>query len=72
MLDGAKKMDANKIKAQLIAKGIKQVDIARTLGISKGVVSQVISGTRQSYRVQEYIARLLHVPFESLWGRKDL
>lgn len=65
-------MDANKIKAQLIAKGIKQVDIARTLGISKGVVSQVISGTRQSYRVQEYIARLLHVPFESLWGRKDL
>jgi len=52
-------MDTVQIKIELLKRGIKQVDIARALGVSRSVVSHVIAGRRRSRRVEKYIRRLI-------------
>ncbi len=58
------------IKSEMALKGITQTDIAKSLGVDKSTVSGVINGLRSSQRIQEYIAKLLKIDFETLWGRK--
>lgn len=57
-----------KVKALLVRRGIKQTDIARTLGLTPGTVSGTINGLRESRRVKEYIAQLLKQDFNKLWS----
>ncbi len=40
-----------KIKSELVLRGVKQIDIARKLGIKLPSVSAVISGRKKSRRV---------------------
>lgn len=49
-------------------KGIKGVDIARQLGVSRVTVSVVITGKGKSRRIQKAIADALGVKYESLWS----
>lgn len=61
-----------KIKALLIAKGIKQADIARQLGVTGGTVSGAIGGHHESETVKQKVAELLGIPYpklESMWTR---
>ena len=64
-------MDAREIKANLLLRGITQVEIARRLGVTKTWVSLIVNHKASSERVQRYIARLLNLPYEQVWGRKE-
>lgn len=61
-----------KIKAMLIAKGIKQADIAREMGVTRGTVSGAIGGHHQSKAVMQKVAELLKTDVEKierLWSK---
>jgi len=62
-------MKVEKIRALLIENKVKQVDIARELGLSSGSINRVISGHYTSRRVQEAVSKAVHVPFEKMWGK---
>jgi len=55
------------IKILLIQKDIKQVDIARKLGVSNVAVCNVIKGACESKRIKWAIARELGKKVEDLW-----
>lgn len=50
---------AKKIKIALIAKGLKQTDIAKKLGVSKHTVNKFINRGDQSKRVEQEIQKIL-------------
>lgn len=58
-----------KIKALLVGQGIKQIDIAAALGVTKSTVCAVVNGRKTSHRVQKYIAQLLGKDYAKLWGQ---
>lgn len=61
-----------KIKAMLIAKGIKQADIASQLGVTRGTVSGAIGGHHESEAIKQKVAELLGIPYpklERMWTR---
>lgn len=62
-------MTPRKIKSLLIAKGIKQSDIASHLGVSRASVSGTISGYWTSRRVSEEIASRLNLPVEKIFPK---
>ena len=55
-----------KIKAMLIAQGIKQADIARELGVTGGTVSGAIGGHHRSEAVIKKVAELLKTDVEKI------
>lgn len=61
----------NYIRGLLALRGIRVVDIARHLGVTKATVSFVIAGRTRSHRVQKIIAEMLDMPFETLWGAPE-
>jgi len=58
-----------KIKSMLVASDIKQTDIAEHLGLTLAAVSGAINGHHNSRRVRQYVAELLQVKYEKLWGK---
>lgn len=64
------KNPAPKIRAFLVARGITQTQIARTLGVSVPMISKWISGTSQSQRVYDYFIEL-GCPREYFAGRPE-
>ncbi|MHB1397557.1 MAG: hypothetical protein ACYDAI_11560 [Trichloromonadaceae bacterium] len=52
-------------------RGIRVVDIARRLDVTKGTICLVIAGRTRSHRVQKAIAEMLDMPFETLWGAPE-
>lgn len=52
-------MKDRKVKALLVEKGIKQVAIARSLGVSASTVCKIVSGTARSRRVEKAIEDIL-------------
>jgi transcriptional regulator with XRE-family HTH domain len=61
-----------KLKAMLIEKGIKQIDIAREMGVTKGTISGAIGGHHNSRAVKMKVAELLKVDIEKierLWSK---
>lgn len=61
----------NFIKARLIERGIKLVDIARELGIAPPTVTQVISGIKTSRRIQKTIAQKIGMNVDELWPKNN-
>lgn len=57
----------NEIKAALILAGVKQSRLADSLGVSRALVSLVVSGKKKSSRVRQAIARALGLKVEDLW-----
>ena len=55
------------IKKLLIMRDIKQADIARAAGLTKGTVSAVVNRKRKSTRVRWLVADALGMKFEILW-----
>lgn len=62
-------MKPNKIRALLIEHGEKQVEIARTLGVSHAAVNMCINGTFVSRRIRELIAEKARTPFKKMWSK---
>jgi predicted XRE-type DNA-binding protein len=62
-------MKPSAIKSLLIENEIKQRTIAQNLSVSRGTVSGVINGHTTSKRIQKYIARLLHLPYRTVWEK---
>jgi len=62
-------MSPQKIKSLLVARGIKQVEIANHLGVSVQAVHGVIVGASKSRRVSTEIARRLGQPVAKLFPR---
>jgi transcriptional regulator with XRE-family HTH domain len=60
-----------KIKALLVSKGIKQKEIAESLGVSHVAVTGVLNGHWKSERVQRHIADMLGKDYTKLWGQTD-
>jgi lambda repressor-like predicted transcriptional regulator len=65
-------MDAFEINYRLRRVGKTQVALARDLGVSNGVVSNVIHGRVSCYSIALHIAQLLDESVELLWpGRYE-
>lgn len=62
---------SRKIKALMILKGVKSIDIARKLGVSHVTVSVVLTGKGKSRRIQQAIADALGVSFHDIWSKKN-
>lgn len=54
------------IKAMMVLKGVKQVDICRKLKVTPAAVSRVVSGKKMT-KVREAIADALGKRVEDLW-----
>lgn len=70
MTSRGKKMIRN-IKALLIEAGIKQVDLARQLGVDPSAVSAIVSGRKRSRRIRLAIARVLQCRVQDLWPDEE-
>lgn len=51
----------------MMERGIRQVDIARRLRVTRGMVSAVLNGHSMSARVRRAIARALGMRVADLW-----
>ena len=60
-------MDAVEINYRLRRLGKTQAQIAQEVGVSGGVVSNVIHGRITAYAVARYIAGLLGLKIEEIW-----
>ena len=55
----------------MLQKGIRQVDIANKLGVSRAAVCNVIKGYGASRRIKKAIADALGLTIEELWSGND-
>lgn len=60
-----------KVKALLIENDIKLIDVAREARVNRVTVSIVLTGKGKSRRVQGVIAKMVHRPYEALWGEPE-
>lgn len=61
------KHNKQQIKADLVARGITQTEIAKMLNVSVPIVNQVISGDRKSSRIRKAISMAIGKPVSELW-----
>ncbi|MBI3584010.1 MAG: transcriptional regulator [Nitrospinae bacterium] len=61
-----------KIKAMLIERGIKQKDIAKTIGVTSHCVSMVLNELGKSRRVKQAVADALGMKIEKLWQEEKV
>lgn len=63
-------MNIRKIRALMVLKGIKVIDIAKMANVSPTTVSVVLTGKGTSRNIKQTIANALGRPYEKLWGKK--
>lgn len=56
------------IRKRMIDLGIRQIDLARELGVTQGAIWHTISGTSRSKRVARHIADKIDRPAGKLFG----
>ena len=61
-------MTPKEIKILMMQNDVRQIDIARKLGLAKTTVNTIVNRKGKSRRVQAYIAAILRVPFKNLWN----
>lgn len=61
-------MGALEIRAELLKRGVRLVDIANKLGVDRSLVSHVLSGRERNVRVREAIASELGVSVSDLFA----
>lgn len=60
-------MTPNQIRAEMMLKNIRPVDIARRLNVTRSAVTNVIKGVKTSQRIREAIAEAIGKDVEALW-----
>lgn len=63
-------MHPEEIKAALRMKGFTLAALADTLGVSRGMVTNVVIGRAQSTRIVNHIAHILGKPASEIWTPK--
>ena len=63
-------MHPEQIKAHIRMRNTTPAAIADLLGVSRSMVSLVISGSAKSERIAKYISALIDVPVDKLWPPK--
>lgn len=66
-------LDVNKIAELIEKKGLKKTYVAQQVGISKGSLSNIVTGKTKepSLQVAIRLARILGTTVEDLWGKKE-
>lgn len=64
-------MQTNEIKALMVLKGVKTIDIARHEGVTRTWVSLVLNRHARSRRIRKAIAKALGVSYKDLWGEEE-
>ena len=62
-------MKPNEIRAALLLKDIRPVEIARKLNVGRSAVCNVITGYGKSRRIQEEIANMIGKTVEEIWPK---
>lgn len=65
-----KGLTPNEIRAELMRRGVKLIDVASRAGVTKEAVSQAISGTKKykgKKRVRPVIADIIGMPVTDIW-----
>jgi hypothetical protein len=62
--------DEINVRALLVARNIKQVDIAERYNFGRAEVNKVINGKRKTLRIREAIASELGMSVDELWGQR--
>ena len=60
--------DSVNVRALLVARNIKQIDIAERHNFGRAEVNKVINGKRKTQRIREAIAQELGMSVQQLWG----
>lgn len=60
-------MTPNQIRAAMILKNVRPADIARRLNVTRGAVSNVISGLKTSQRIREAVAEAVGKEVDAIW-----
>jgi|LSQX01.1.fsa_nt_gb predicted transcriptional regulator len=60
-------MNPRQIRAALVLKGIRQVEIAKGLGVTEVAVSRVISGQLRSARIERAVAKAIEQPVHKVF-----
>ena len=60
-------MTPNQIRAAMILKNVRPADIARRLNVTRGAVSNVISGLIVSQRIREAVAEAIGKEVDAIW-----
>jgi lambda repressor-like predicted transcriptional regulator len=61
-------MDPNEIKAALVKAGVKQADIARSVGKSKQLVGDVIRRHRRNTEIEQEVAARIGKPVKKVFA----
>jgi transcriptional regulator with XRE-family HTH domain len=54
-------------KIKLLKSGIKEVEIAKMLGVSRQAINNEMRGVRKSRRVRDALCKLTNTPFEKFF-----
>ncbi len=65
-------MTSTDLRVLLILKGLTASGIARDLGVSRAMVSLVITGVSATPWIRRHIAERVGIPYILLWGEPDL
>jgi transcriptional regulator with XRE-family HTH domain len=60
------------IRSRLVLAGVKQCEIADTLGVKSCVVSLVLSGRAKSHRIFEYMLNTYNIDVEKLYAKENV
>lgn len=60
-------MTPNQIRAEMMLKNIRPVDIARRLNVTRSAVTNVIKGVKTSQRIRKAIAEAIGKDVEAVW-----
>lgn len=59
-------------KAELVRRKTTAAAVARSLGVARAHVSQVLAGTRRSPRVESEVARIFEMAVEDVFGERSV
>lgn len=60
-------MKQNEIRAELVRRGVKTVDIAAECNVARPSVSHVIAGRRSTLHIRKAIAKAIEKPVSEIW-----
>lgn len=68
-MDKARGMTPREIRAEMVLRGVKMVDIAREAGVTPGMIHQVVYsiGRNKGFRVRPFIAEAIGKTVEEIW-----
>lgn len=64
-------LSPNQIKGQIISSGGSLIGIARSLDVSRSLVTKVIQRRRHNELVKREISKFIRLDYDFVWGKSD-